>query len=226
MKILFLGNSYTYFNDLPGMVQWVAEKAGIDLQTDSVTRAGAYLHQFADPADELYTTWQNLYKQEEWDAVVCQNQSFHPVKDPAAFRQAALDVQVLCKSGQKFVFYQTWAYKYGSDKLAGTGLTYDEMLTRMMDSYAGAADAVQGTVVPVGRTFGELRALHPEIELYNPDGSHPSPAGTYLAACLFLAVLSGHSPLYFRIPETVSQEEGSVLRCIADWELTKLCAAL
>ena len=48
MKVLFLGNSYTYFNDLPAMVQWMAEQIGFDLQTDSVTRGGAYLHQFAD----------------------------------------------------------------------------------------------------------------------------------------------------------------------------------
>lgn len=219
MKVLFLGNSYTYFNDLPAMVQWLAEQTGNDVQTDSVTRGGAYLHQFADPADELYTLWQEKYRAAAWDAVVCQNQSFHPVKDPAAFRQAALDVQALCRPEQKFFFYQTWAYKYGSDKLAGTGLSYDEMLTRMVQSYAGAAEAVSGAVVPVGETFAQVRALHPEIELYNPDGSHPSPAGTYLAACLFLAVLTGHSPLYFPVPENVPAEDGEILRTIADWQM-------
>ena len=226
MKVLFLGNSYTYFNDLPGMVQYLAEKSGLDVQTESVTRGGAYLHQFADPADELYTQWQKVYTEDDWDIVVCQNQSFHPVKDPAAFRQAALDVQALCRPGQKLVFYQTWAYKYRSDKLVGTGLAYEDMLTQMVTSYQAAADAVQGTVVPVGQTFAEVRSLHPEIELYNPDGSHPSPAGTYLAACLFLAGLTGHSPLYFAIPKTVPAEDGGILRCMADWQLTKLCTAV
>ena len=74
-----------------------------------------------------------------------------------------------------------------------------------------------GEAVPVGQAFGQMRALHPEIELYNPDGSHPSPAGTYLAACLFLAKVSGHSPLYFAIPDAVSVEEGGILRSVADW---------
>jgi len=221
MKVLFLGNSYTYFNDLPGMVQELAEKAGLDVQTGSVTRGGAYLHQFADPSDELYTQWQKVYKGSDWDIVVCQNQSFHPVKDPAAFRQAALDVQALCRPGQKLVAYQTWAYKDGGDMLAGTGLTYDEMLARMTASYADAAAAVGGIAVPVGQTFAQVYALHPEIELYDPDGYHPSPAGTYLAACLFLSVLTGHSPMYFAIPDIVSTETGGILRCIADWQLSK-----
>jgi len=217
MKVLFLGNSYTYFNDLPAMTAGLAEKAGIDLHTDSVTRGGAYLHQFADPADELYGKWQTLYQGDTWDYVVFQDQSFHPVKDPAAFRQTALDMQKLLRPGQKILFYQTWAYRYGSEKLAGTGLSYDEMLNRMTASYGAAAEAVGGEAVPVGQAFAEIRALHPEIGMYNPDGSHPSPAGTYLAACLFLAKVSGHSPLYFTIPEGVSVEEGGILRAAADW---------
>ncbi|MBE6615983.1 MAG: hypothetical protein E7631_11855 [Ruminococcaceae bacterium] len=226
MKVLFLGNSFTYFSDLPAMVQWMADKAGIDLQTDSVTRGGAYLHQFADPADEMYERWLRIYKKETWDAVVCQDQSFHPVKSPAELHQAALDVQSLCRPGQKMVMYQTWAYKDGSDMLADTGFTYHEMLTRMTASYADAAAAVGGDVTPVGQTFAQVYALHPEIELYNPDGYHPSPAGTYLAACLFLAVLTGHSPLYFPIPDIVSVEEGGILRSIADWQMAKVCVPL
>lgn len=217
MKVLFLGNSYTYFNDLPAMTAELAQAAGIDLITDSITRGGAYLHQFADPADELYGKWRAVYEKDRWDCVVFQNQSFHPVKDPAAFRQAALDMQKLLRPGQRILLYQTWAYKYGSDKLAGTGLAYDEMLTRMVSSCGAAADAVGGEAVPVGQAFAQVRALHPEIELYNPDGSHPSPAGTYLAACLSLAKISGHSPLYFAIPECVSVEEGGILRSAADW---------
>ena len=217
MKVLFLGNSYTYFNDLPAMTAELAEKAGINLITAGVTRGGAYLHQFADPADELYEKWKAVYEGDTWEYVVFQNQSFHPVKDPTAFRQAAVEMQKLLKPGQKILFYQTWAYKYGSEKLAGTGLAYDEMLTRMVASYGAAAEAVGGEAVPVGQAFAEVRALHPELEMYNPDGSHPSPAGTYLAACLFLAKVSGHSPLYFAIPDAVSVEEGGILRSVADW---------
>ena len=71
------------------------------------------------------------------------------------------------------------------------------------------------------KIIADFRALHPEIELYDPDGYHPSPAGTYLAACLFLSVLTGHSPMYFAIPDIVSTETGGILRCIADWQLSK-----
>ena len=221
MKVLFLGNSFTYFNDLPGMVQRLAEKTGVPLETDSVTRGGAYLHQFADPADALYDSWQEKYRQEIWDYVIFQDQSFHPVRDPEGLRQAALAVKALCRPEQKFLFYQTWAYKDGTDKLAGTALTYAEMLTKMIASYGSAAKAAEGGTVPVGRAFAEIYAIHPEIELYNPDAYHPSPAGTYLAACLFYAVITGRSPMYLPVPGEVDTETGGILRSIADWLITR-----
>ncbi len=220
MQVLFLGNSYTFFNDLPTMTAALAASASIPLTTDSVTRGGAYLHQFADPGDELYERWQTVYQSQKWDAVVLQNQSFHPVKDPAAYRQAAADVQALLKPGQKIFLYETWAYKDGSTKLAGTGLTYADMYHQMAASCMAVGKSIGAAIVPVGEAFAHIHDLHPEIELYNPDGSHPSPAGTYLAACLFTATLTGHSPLYLEAIPAVEEEICDILRSAADWILT------
>ncbi len=220
MHVLFLGNSYTFFNDLHRMTARIAKEGGISLTTDSVTRGGAYLHQFADPADELFERWQKLYQSQRWDAVVFQNQSFHPVKDPAAYKEAVLTMQKLLKPGQRILLYETWAYKDASDKLHGTGLTYTEMHSRMADSCRSAAEAAHAAVVPVGDAFAHLHDLHPEIELYNPDGSHPSPAGTYLAACLFVSKLTGHAPMYLPGADGIPAELCGILRTAADWILT------
>ncbi len=220
MQVLFLGNSYTFFNDLPQMTAEIAKKAGISLTTDSVTRGGAYLHQFADPADELYDKWRTLYDSQHWDAVIFQNQSFHPVKDPAAYKEAVLTMQKLLHPDQRILLYETWAYKDGSDKLASTGLTYGEMHRRMAASCQNAAAASNATVVPVGDAFAHIHDLHPEIELYDPDGSHPSPAGTYLAACLFVSKLTGNAPLYLPGFDGISAELCGILRIAADWLLT------
>jgi len=72
-------------------------------------------------------------------------------------------------------------------------------------------------VIPVGRCFATVYELHPELEMYQPDAFHPSPAGSYMAACLFLSYLSGQSPQYFPIPECVPTESGEIIRSIADW---------
>ncbi len=221
MNVLFLGNSYTFFNDLPGMTATLATKAGVPLVTNSVTRGGAYLHQFTDPADELYNRWQSLYKSQAWDAVILQNQSFHPVKDPVAYRQAVMDMRSFLQPGQKIFLYETWAYKDQSEKLVKTELTYSAMYTRMVQSCRSAADATDAIVVPVGEAFAHIHDLHPEIELYNPDGSHPSPAGTYLAACLFFAKLTGRAPLLLPAIDSADMAVCDILRTVADWVLTE-----
>jgi len=51
------------------------------------------------------------------------------------------------------------------------------------------------TVIPVGRVWEKVRSIRPDIQLFDKDGSHPSPAGTYLTACVVYTVLSGKSPI-------------------------------
>ena len=78
MRILFLGNSFTYFHDLPDMV---AEMLQAEVGRNLV--GGAYLFQHIDPADELCTVTHKLLTEEKWDYVVLQDQSQGPITHPA-----------------------------------------------------------------------------------------------------------------------------------------------
>src|SRR5690606_1716533 len=95
------------------------------------------------------------------------------------------------------VFYMTWGYKNGD---AGNCAVYPPICTYQgMDSllrsrYTMMADSNDALVSPVGPVRRYLRTYHPAIELYDIDGSHPSVAGTYAAACSFYSVLFRKDP--------------------------------
>lgn len=184
-----MGNSFIYYNDLPAMVQQLSRGK---LVCGSVTKGGAFAHQYADPDHELGQQLRQSLHSGKWDSVVLQDQSFNPVKDPADHLQAMQTLSGLARGARRY-YYQTWAYKDGSEKLARTGLSYEQMHQKLQQSYAAAAK--DGVLVPVGDAFALARVHCPHIELYNADCFHPSPAGSYLAACLFCALLAETDPL-------------------------------
>ena len=77
--------------------------------------------------------------------------------------------------------YATWAYRDGSEKLAGTGLTYEEMDSALYESYHTAAEANDALTADVGTAFTQLRDT---LSLYTPDDYHPTEAGSMLAAAV------------------------------------------
>lgn len=210
--VLFVGNSFVYYNDLPAMLQQLSDGK---LLCGSVTRGGAFAHQYADADHELGIQLRQTLQTGNWDCVVLQDQSFNPVKDPADCRSAMKLLSALT-GGAKRYFYQTWAYRDGSEKLERTGKNYMEMYAALKQTYLTAAAENSGTLVPAGDAFLLAKTLCPEVELYNADCFHPSPAGTYLVACVYYGVLCGESPLELSdIPE-VDPALSAKLRAVAD----------
>ena len=120
MRVLFIGNSFTYVNDLPDMVKHL-----LACETTAVVRGGAYLRDFCNPADELHGKLEGALLQGPWDYAVIQEQSFNAVGNREDFFKHA---GILCarvrKAGAKPVLYSTWAYKEDSEKLKNTGYSY------------------------------------------------------------------------------------------------------
>ena len=183
--MLFVGNSFTYYNDLPAMVTALS---GEVLQCIGITKGGAYAHQYADPSHELGKRLRDGLPTGRWDWVVLQDQSFNPVGDPEDCL-AAMDALCVLTPDSRHCFYQTWAYRDGSEKLQNTGLTYEQMQEMLKTTYARSAHTHGGALAPVGDAFRAVKEQYPEIDLYEADSYHPNPAGTYLAACVFCKVL-------------------------------------
>ncbi len=183
--VLFVGNSFIYYNDLPDMVQ---QLSGGALVCRSVTKGGAYARQYADGEQELGQRLRATLCGGRWDWVVLQEQSFNPAADP---QDCAAAMAILCglTPDSCHCFYQTWAYRDGSEKLAKTGLTYEQLYAQLKSTYTRCAIENAAALAPVGDAFREVKDRFPEIDLYAADHYHPSAAGTYLAACVFCGVL-------------------------------------
>ncbi len=177
MRVLLLGNSFTYYHDMPLILK---EISGFEVV--SHTRPGGYLYEHLDPKEEMGAKTLAALKNEKWDYVILQEQSFCPVGDKKCFDDS---VDQLCKlikeNGAKPLLYATWAYEEGTAKLNDTGLSYDELSKGLYDAYHGAALRNGAGVIDVGLAFDRMRKL---IHLYEDDNYHPSEAASMYIAQL------------------------------------------
>jgi len=180
LTVLFLGNSYTYANDLPGMIAALAEAAGGQkIETAQYTPGGYTLQRhFLDGRAVP------MIAGRKWDVVVLQEQSLVPVVDPkqmdAFGRRLHEQVQ---KQGAKTLLFLTWARQNKPD-----------MQSALNDAYFALARALNAPVAPVGAAWANALQADPQLALHAKDGSHPSAQGSYLAACVFYATLLDKSP--------------------------------
>ncbi|MGH8871480.1 MAG: DUF4886 domain-containing protein, partial [Acidimicrobiia bacterium] len=178
VRVLFVGNSYTHFNDMPGMVRALA--GWVDRNVEVGTRApnGWW---WRDHASSAETT--DAIADGDWDFVVLQEQSMAPADRDLArtvsFPAAQLLSRTVVGNGGDVVLFLTWGHRNGSAALGHD--TFSAMQIDLADSYLAFADSLLADVAPVGMAWWMALAERPDIGLYQPDGSHPSVAGSYLA---------------------------------------------
>jgi len=214
-KILFIGNSFTYFNDMPAIFSELCEAAGIPVHVESIAKGGWYLSRYANPEDEMHPAILAA-AQQEWDYVILQDQSFNPANDKEDFLTAAKKLAALFPCRKKLVFYQTWAYEEGSVKLSTTGMTYEQLHEGLRDAYRQAAEENNALCVPAGDAF---RLAHDQyyykFTLYRADAFHPNLLGSYMIACAFFGMITGNSPLECITPVGIPVEHAASLRKLA-----------
>lgn len=199
-EVLFIGNSYIYVNDLPNMIKQIAASFNDTLIYSQSTPGGYTLE-----AHSTYNNTLNAIKQAQWDVVILQEQSQRPSFSPAqvasdTYPYAKLLDSLILKNNpcSETMFYMTWGRKNGDATncpFYPPVCTYEGMQQRLRESYMEMAKDNKAVVSPVGAAFKIVRDSLPGIDLYNADESHPSVAGTYLAACVFYASLFHHSPI-------------------------------
>ena len=211
IRVLFIGNSYTFVNDLPAMIAELA-KAG---------HQRPFEHSQETPGGCSFEKhWQDGKAVAKiagggWDMVVLQEQSQRPLTDRARMFEFArkLDGEIQ-KQKAKTLLYQTWARQDAPEKQA-----------ELSKAYLDLGKELQARVAPVGMAWEKALKEQPTLVLHSADKSHPSKAGTYLAACVFYAVLYGKSPE--GLPGKIgglSDEEAKKLQTIA-WETVQKGAA-
>ena len=200
MNILFIGNSYTYFFDLPTLFADLCRANGHDVRVDSVTAGGRELHEcltefYSDlnVGDPLGKKISELLEEVEYDVLILQEQSCLPYHNPELFFAGAVGLSTII-GAWRTILYATWGRMDGSEDLDYFGWTRLSMTKGLYDSYCHAASLVHGEVSPVGLCFAKAVETTPEIDLYDPDKSHPSYAGSCVAALCHYKTVFGEMP--------------------------------
>ena len=223
--MLFLGNSYTFFNDLELTTAALFAAAGEEVQAERLANAG---WRFVDHIGAIETadSGHEVAFSEARDWVILQEQSQIPgfpegQPDREESRDAAVTLDgYVAGTGAETMFLMTWGRRDGDRDNAALYPDYTTMQALLTEGYLGyvdlaSADGTQAYVAPAGLAWGRIHAdvlatgedpLAPGsafYDLYVDDGSHPSPRGTYLAACVVYASITGNSPEGLAAPDTV-----------------------
>ena len=182
MRILMLGNSFTFANDMPTMLAGLTDGQVMQNTTGDVSLADQL-----DIGTMLGVTAKAALEQVSWDYVVLQEMSYGPVLYKNEFLESAA---VLCKKihavGAVPVFYATWAYQKGSTIMESMPVSYEDMAAQLSEAYHEAAELGDALIADVGQEFYRLSDSR---NLYAEDGCHPNEEGSRLAAEIIAAVI-------------------------------------
>jgi hypothetical protein len=216
LKVLFVGNSYTYGNNLPHIVSILSDSTEIKLITRKSVIGGAYLREHWNGERELIT--REIIATGEFDIVVLQNNSMAALKAPdSTFKYVKLFAEYNDQHGAETYLFNTWA----REKVP----QFQPEIDAMYQKAALESDAIR---VPVGPAWELAQEIRPTIDLFTSDGSHPNELGTLLTACVFVKSITGELPLYPPGTFKVEDAAGETLRLMGsdplDFEFCKRVA--
>lgn len=177
-NVLFIGNSLTATNDLPGTVVQLAASVNDTILTEAVTRPNFAVIDHVNGGSDAV----DVVRQGAWDFVVLQQgpTSQQIGRDTLILAAKLLDPDVRAGGGRTA---QLMAWPAAPDRAV-----FDGVLQSCLDT----ARAVDGRCFPAGEAWRAAWVEDPALPLYGPDGFHPSPLGTYLAALVVYEGITGH----------------------------------
>jgi hypothetical protein len=193
-RVLFVGNSYFYYNNslhnhVSNLVKAADPALGARLNFKSSTLGGAALNHH-NLAHLLAPGQIGVPQPFQW--VVMQGGSGEPLspKRREVFRKTAVaNADLVRASGGQVALYMTHAYVKPHKQVNAQNRVATESM------YVEVGNDIEALVIPVGLAFEEAYRRLPALRFHHPDGTHPSLLGTYLAACTTYATLYGRSPV-------------------------------
>ncbi|VAW15852.1 hypothetical protein MNBD_BACTEROID05-1201, partial [hydrothermal vent metagenome] len=192
IKVLFIGNSYIYVNDLPDMFSKVVRSSGREVVVKTSANPAWKLMQHAKSQTTL-----SMIGNEDWDYIVLQEQSTLPLfaSNLGKFMIPATRIlqEKAQQSGAKIILFMTWGRRDGFKR---PGMqNYEQMQEKLSNAYLKVANDLQIMVAPIGVAWQNLLKENLSFSLWQGDGSHPSREGTYAAVCVLYSVIFDQSPL-------------------------------
>ena len=216
LRVLFVGNSFTFENSLPALVH--------DLAAGDPGATPIFSVEYAAPGWSLRQADQDgglakLLRDVKWDVVVLQEKSWLLSFPEQQWRHStypfARDLRdKIAAAGARTDLFMTWGYALG-DRWNEPHDTYVAMQARLSSGYSKLGLELGARVVPAGLAWAEALRREPALDLWADDGEHPSRLGSYLAACVFYGALSGREPTRSRFTAGLDPGQAQVLQEIA-----------
>lgn len=216
LKVLFVGNSFTFYSNVPELFRQIAQGANESVTVESVTQGSWTLTKFADATD-VYGKMvdDKLRANDDYDAVVLQEQSSRPLINYNGFLTAAKALKDKIKSTQKsckIYLYATWGY---AEEANARNITIPQMEEQLRTAYTNVAAEIGATVSHVGKAFSKAYVENPAINLYFTDNKHPSYEGAFLSACVHVATLLNVNPVESTFTGELDEQTAATLKQIA-----------
>lgn len=178
-RVLFVGNSLTASNDLPGTVAQLAAMVDDTIVVESVTRPNLAIIDHVNGMSNAV----DVIRRGRWDYVVLQQgpTSQQIYRDTLILATRLLQPDILAAGGRTA---QLMAWPAEPNVAVFDGV---------LQSCVEAAQAVEGLCLPAGEAWRAAWAVDPTLAFYGPDGFHPAALGTYLAALVVYEGITGHS---------------------------------
>lgn len=166
MRILFIGNSHTYVNDLPLLVKQILQANGVVCEVTMLSHPGMGLdYHLGQPEVRFNILFGN------YDYIVLQHDA-HPFRGEEILVSCVKGIcEIISKTDAKTILYMTWTQK---NNPVGQAV--------MSEAYRTAARETGSMLAPVGLAWQLFQAEQSGCELYGADGEHASEQGSLLAA--------------------------------------------
>jgi len=225
LQILFIGNSHTYFNDMPEMIDSLAQAGGHDINIAVSGVGGSTLSQHYQ-----YQPTLDSIAARDWDLIVLQEHSLLTIidhwRDLSFYPNASRLNDLILAQGATTVFFMHQARanaqgEYCVDSYCSADFNdYFEMQAVMATSYRDLADSLSALLIPVGEYWARIHEEYPLLPLWHGDNSHASPEGGYFTACIFYQYLLGVAPLDVPYFGTLTPEQARMYQEYASQALS------
>lgn len=221
-KVLFIGNSFTFFpSDLfsvenPGVAAIFKELGndlGIELEVDFVVKGAHTLKKFANANDEMgKIVDEKLKANDDYDYILLQEHSTTPANDYNSFNNGVVSLLTKIENTQKncqVILYATWGFPSGVNE-GSIFSSVEAMELKIREGYEKCALENNLEISPVGEAFSYIYVNNKDINLYWTDDKHQGYTGAYLSACVHLSKIFGadvrNSQFYGELSEDVAKK--------------------
>jgi hypothetical protein len=217
LRVLFVGNSFTFKNSLPALVHDLAagDPGGPPIFSVEYAAPGWSLHEAAQDGGLA-----KLLREVRWDVVVLQEKSWLLSLPEDRWRGTtypfARDLrEKIAASGARPLLFMTWGYVLG-DRSNVPHDTYAAMQVRLAEGYSKLGAELGAGVTPAGLAWAEALRRKPGLDLWADDARHPGRNGSYLTACVFYAVLTGRDPARSGFTAGIGDGQAHFLQQVAE----------